>query len=470
MNHRLDRPVAAGAARAVVLAAALSVVLAGVLPVAAGAAVFDVDNAGDDAGTGGCAAAGPCSLRQAITSANATSTPDTITFNAAYDIAIATPLPSPVFPLTIDASSPSAIGTNVAGGLSYAGAVCSVGDYALDLTTPAAFPTTIRALPFSAVCNRAIKSGVPSPTINIGPRRADNTLPVTGAAGGGTEIDIFRADDPGLGSRESGPRLASVSGNSGSYYHLPSPELSPGGRLTATTSGGSGTSNFAQGVDVPADITSPVPGAAVAVSNSRVRLDFNETIAGGSVVPAEFSLGMANQARPVIAAGAIGNSVFLDTNLPWNSGESGGLSVTGNGRVTDLTGNELLGAPGFTVFAGPGELDVPVISSFRFSPNRFCKKVTRRCKRAKTNFYITLNKPARVIFKVLRGTVRKREMVTFVRRLKAGRNKVKFQPVVSGKRLPATTMTLRAVAEDVARSRSMAVETPFRIVKDRRLL
>jgi hypothetical protein len=131
----------------------------------------------------------------------------------------------------------------------------------------------------------------------------------------------------------------------------------------------------------------------------------------------------------------------------------------------DAVGNELLGTPTAPVYAGPGELDVPVISNFKLSPNRFCQRKSRKCKRGSTYIYITLNKPARVIFKVARGTARRSELVTFIHRLKPGKNKVKFDAIVSGRTLPATILTIRAVAQDVARTNSAPVDTPLKIVK-----
>jgi hypothetical protein len=177
---------------------------------------------------------------------------------------------------------------------------------------------------------------------------------------------------------------------------------------------------------------------------------------------------MAHAARPIVGASVNGNSVYLQSSLPWGSGEAGAIGMTGNGRVADVTGNELIGLPTAPVYAGPGEVTGPVISNFKLSPNRFCQRKSARCKRGATYIYISLNKPARVIFKVARGTARRGELVTFVHRLKTGKNKVKFDAVVSGRTLPATVLTIRATAQDVARTSSAPVDTPFRVVKNRR--
>jgi hypothetical protein len=198
-----------------------------------------------------------------------------------------------------------------------------------------------------------------------------------------------------------------------------------------------------------------------------VRIDFSETLSGGGAVASAFALGMANVDRPLVGVSASGNSIYLDSGLPWATGEAGAISLTGNGRVTDIAGNEVLGQPTAPVYAGPGEINGPVISNFRLSPNRFCQRATKLCKRASTYIYITLNKPARVIFKVARGTAHRSELVTFIHKLKAGTNKVKFNAVVSGRTLPATVLTIRATAEDVARTLSPPVDTPLKIVKNK---
>ena len=76
-----------------------------------------------------------------------------------------------------------------------------------------------------------------------------------------------------------------------------------------------------------------------------------------------------------------------------------------------------------------------------------------------------------MIFKVYRGTKNKqRELVTFIRRLKTGRNKIKITSSINGRNLPASTLTLRAVAQDVARTSSAPADAFFRLVKHRREL
>lgn len=432
------------------------------VPTASSAATYMVSKT-VDTNDGVCDA--DCSLREAIVAANAGSSVDVIVFSGALAVTLDDPLPPVDYPLAINAGVTAA---TVSGSAGYVATYCVGSDYALDLTDVDAVGSTVYNLPFYSLCDRAIKSPVQVPTLSVGPRRADGTLPIGGVSPGGDRVDLYFADGPTTGAHEADDYLQTVTATAGVYGFVPGVEPVPGQKLTATSSGLTGTSDFAQRVTVPDDIVSPVFAGAVAVGNARVRLDFSEPIAAGSVAPAGFSLSVGNLARPIIAATPSGNSIFLDTNLPWNPGEAGNFLTTDAVRITDYSGNELIGQAASTVLAGPGELEAPVIGSMRFSSNRVCQSVTARCKRGKTFVLISLNKPARVIFNVLRGTVRKKPMVTFVKRLDAGRNRVSFTATVSGKKLPAIGMTLRATAQDVARSLSSPVETPFRVVTNKR--
>jgi hypothetical protein len=446
-----------------------------VAPHAASGAVFPVVSTVDTGGT--CTVS--CTLRQAINSANATVGPDSIDFpNAAIDVVINDPLPPVLHGVTIDGSGAAGSVSSVRGSTSYVTAHCGTAtawalDIADDLDDPAdnnVSPSTSRFLAFYNVCGRAIKSGLGAPTINVGPRRADGTLSLTGAAAGSV-IEFYKADNaPNSGEADDTLIASALTNGAGSYSFTPSPELAPDSKIVAQTTSASSSSTFSGRVSVPSDIVSPSLISAVAVSNIAVRLDFNEGISPGSVTPGQFNLTIAGTPRPVTGITVYGNSVYLATTVAWATGEAGGVGLTGAGRVTDFSGNEVIGTPATTVFAGPGELTGPTISSFRFSPSRFCKRVTRNCKRGVGYAYLTLNKPCRVIFTVRRGSRRARSLVSFVRRLKQGRNKVKMTAVVSGRTLPASVLTLRAVAEDVARSRTAPTDAAFRIVTNKSLL
>lgn len=449
-----------GTARRLLLLAITAAVLAA-LPATAQAAPYLVDTNSDSAALDSCLGAdNDCSLRGAISLANQDAAADTLTFEAGMTIQIGTPLPDVLENLTIDAN----FDVFVTGSGTYD---CDASDYAIDIRDAGATPSFIFGVVFNDVCGRAIASNQPPPSIAVGPRRADNTVPITGSSGNASSVEIFRADPPAAdGEASAFFQPAGVAG--GAYYYLPAPTPPAGDQFTALASGPSGTSGYAARATTPSDLVSPQVTNAVAVSNNTVRVDFSEQIASGSVSPAGFSVGMAGAARAITAASAYGNSVYLTSNQPWNTGEAGNFGLTGAVRVTDLTGNEVLGGPSGTVFAGPGEITTPVISAYRASPSRFCQKKTRSCKRGNTYLLVTLNKDARVIFNVYKGVRKTRELVRFIRRLKAGRNRVKFTASVNGKALPASVLSVRATAQDVARSLSPPVDAIVRIVKNKR--
>lgn len=434
-----------------------------IAPAAAAADTYVVDDAAS--GSAGACSVGPgdCTLRDAIDAANANAGADTITF-AAVAIVLDSPLPPVTDPVAINAFG---VAVTVSGSATYATNYCATTDYAFDLTDSGATPSSVRSLPIFDVCNRAIRSNVAPPTIRVGPRRFDNTVSVSGTAAAGAQVDVFSADGPDTAASEGEAFLFTLSAPSGTFSYTPGSEPVAGDKFTAIQRTGAGGSNFATRADTPSDLASPTLQQAVAVSNSSIRLDFSEPIAPDSATPSAFALSVAAVPRAISSATVSGSSVYLESSVPWQTGEAGSAVLTGTVRVTDLTGNEAIGQPGVDVYAGPGEATLPQITSMRLAPNRFCKRATRRCRRAKSTVLIALNKPARVIFEVRRGGRRGRTMVTFVRRLDAGRNRVKLTAVVSGKQLPATILALRATAQDVARSLSPPAEAVFRIVTDK---
>jgi hypothetical protein len=204
---------------------------------------------------------------------------------------------------------------------------------------------------------------------------------------------------------------------------------------------------------------------AVATANNSVRLDFNESV-NGSITGAlgAFALKMGAANRQITSVDVSGNSLYLGSaSTPWSAGEAGQVALTGNGRVTDVTGNEVLGEPTKTVFAGPGKLNVPVISKFRTSPSKFCQRKTSKCRRGQTYLYITLSEDARVVFNVYRAKGRK-FVVRYVRKLPKGTSKTRLFGSINGRTLPATSLLVNAIAEDAARNYSAPVDAAFKVV------
>lgn len=443
--------------------AAFLVLLA--LPGVAHADAFVVDDAGSG-NLGACdtGTPGDCTLRDAIDAANANAGADQITFQP-LSIVLDDPLPAVTDPVEIDAFG---VAASVSGSASYVTNHCAGSDFAIDLSAPAASPSEARALAVSAVCGRAIKSNIPAPTIRVGPRRFDNTVSISGSAAAGAEVDLYSADGAATADGEGDGYLLSPAVVGDAYSYTPGVEPAAGSKFSAVQRTASGGSGFSARAVTPSDLVSPVLLRAVAVSNTGVRLDFNEAIAPGSAPPEAFAISVAGVPRSLSSVTVYGNSVFLESGVAWKAGEAGSAVLTGTARVTDTTGNEVIGQPSADVAAGPGEALLPQITSMRASPNRVCKKVTRRCRRGSISILVSLNKPARVVFEVRRRSKRARTMVSFVRRLDAGRSRVKLSAIVSGKQMPRAVLALRATAQDVARSWSPPAETLFRVVDDKR--
>lgn len=443
-------------------AAALSAIFCCALFAAsAGATTYTVDNPADSLTPDDCTVAvSDCTLRGAITLANTTSGPDTIDFDVSLPgpLSIAGPLPAVTEKLTIVGNGE----VSIVGTPGYATSYCAGSSYALDTT---AAQTQVLALPIRAVCGRAIKSPVGAPQIQIGPRRADNSVPISGAAPPGT-VEIFTADAPA----GAGEALELVKDGlptvGGGYSYVPPVQPTPSEKFTATfTDANNVTSTFAQPVSAPADLVSPNLLRAVGVSNNTVRLDFDEPVAGVGGVPGAFSLVMGGVARQVTSVDVAGASVYVGSQTtPWATGEAGTIGFTGAGRVTDMMGNEMLGTPTAFVWAGPGEIVPPTITKLRTTPRTFCRKKTSKCtKRKQTYLYVRVNKPSRVEFRILRAKTGK-FVVRYVRKLPAGTTKTRLLATMNGRLLPLGKLNVQAVAEDQARNFSAPVVAAFKTV------
>lgn len=444
--------------------AALSVALCllAVVGTRASAATFTVDSTNDSGALSACTSApADCSLRGAIGAANGQpnsgSVPDVIDFDPGVTaLTIDAPLPDVTEALKIVGG-----GAVLSGSAAYASA-CEPALFALVAT---AAPLERTNLPVHSVCGRAAQSPVAAPTIQVGPRRADNKVSVSGTAATGT-VELYRADPPAVTGEASGLFADGVASN-GLYSYTPVTEPVAGERFAATVTADGATSTFSATAETPSDLTSPTFERAVAISNNALRLDFSEPISPGVITqPGAFALSMGGIAREVTNVGVDGTSVYLTTlTTPWNTGDAGTVTFTGNGRVTDMPGNELLGQPVEAVYAGPGELTGPTISRLKLSHAGFCLKRTKRCtKRTKIYIYFNLNKPSRVTFTITRQTGR-RFVVRYTHRYPAGRVKSGLSAVMRGRTLPTRGLVVQVVAEDVARNLSAPVEIPFRVAK-----
>lgn len=421
----------------------------------ASADTYEVDTAADNGALNTCGpGGGDCSLRGAIDKADLDPATDILIFSVP-SVTLDSPLPQIQEKLTVNGG-----GTTVVGSPAYSTA-CFPNEFAFDLT---AAQVALFQLPIYNVCQRAIKSNVPAPTISVGPRRSNNTVSLNGAAVGAS-VDIYDADPPANGP-EASEYFDSVVAVNGGYARLLTTLPATGEKFTATTTDSSGrTSGFAVPAATPPEFTSPVLNNAVAIANNEVRLDFNEPISGAiNGVVGAFTLKMGTANRQITSVGVSGNSLYVGSaTTPWDSGEAGQVVFTGAGRVADGFGNEVLGEPTRTVYGGPGKLTQPVISKFRTSPSKFCKRKTSKCRRGQTYLYITLSEDARVVFNVYRQKGRK-FVVRYVRKLKKGTNKTRLFGTINGRTLPATWLRVNAVAEDTARNYSAPVDARFKVV------
>lgn len=426
----------------------------------AGAVTYTVDLASDNATPNACTGAvNDCTLRGAIATANGNSGPDVIVFDPSISgtLTIGTMLPPVTSPLTIDGDGTVAI----AGSGAYVLA-CTTDDYALTTT---ATQVQVLGLPILNVCGRAIKSNVAAPSIRVGPRRSDNTVPINGSAPIGS-VEIYRADAPASPGEALSLFKDNVPSVGGGYAYVPPAQPTPSEKFTATATDASGaTSTFAAPAAAPVDLVSPQLLRAVGIANNAVRLDFNEPVSGVGGATGAFTLNMGGINRQVTSVDISGNSIFLGSaSTPWATGEAGQVSFTGNGRVTDLMGNELLGQPSSNVYAGPGEITLPTITKYRATPASFCRKKTSKCtKRKQTYLYITLSKPSRVTFVIYKAKSRS-FVLRFVRKLPAGTTKLRLMATMNGRTLPLGSLVVQAIAEDQARNFSAPAEAPFKTV------
>lgn len=421
------------------------------------AATFTVSTGADATSPGGCQP-GSCTLRDAVEAANTAVGEDTIDFGSGVASAqLDTPLPAATEGLTINGGGKAVIGSN-----DYQSACQSIGGA---FSSQDAVLRLI-ALPVRGVCGRAVVSSIPAPSISIGPRRADGQVMIGGTGTLGT-IELFRAESGAIGGEASETYASGIVSN-GSWSYAPTSEPAAGQRFTAMLTAPTGvSSNFSAVATTPADLTSPEFVRAVGISNSSVRLDFNEPVSGSIAGRGDaFSLNMGGVQRVISAVDVSGNSVFLSSvAMPWGTGEAGVISFTGSGRVTDLTGNELLNRPPAIVLAGPGELYPPKFTRARFTIKKICqKKVKKKCtKRLSTYLQFTLDKPARVVFDVVRAGSGK-FVARLVRKLPAGSSKLKFTGRLAGKTLPAMKLAMRITGEDAARNVSAPLDVPFQVV------
>jgi hypothetical protein len=296
--------------------------------------------------------------------------------------------------------------------------------------------------------------GVTAPqNVRVGPRRADNSLPVTGATASGT-VEIFKGDPAG-----SAPTTFLADTPGGDFSYTPSPELAPGDKVAATFTNPTGsTSELSATATVPSDIVSPVLAGSRALSTSSVFIQPSEPIDGATVQLSDFTVEMAG-VRRTVTAGAIasdGSSLTLATSTAWKAGEAGFVELAGPGAVGDVAGNQNVDVSRVRVAAAPGDFIAPVITSLSFKPTRICLTRNRRCRKPGMTLTFVASEEGRGTLQAVRGSRANAKNFDVV----AGKNTYRFDGRFRGRKLRAGRYGLVITMRDVVGN--VASETPFR--------
>jgi hypothetical protein len=273
--------------------------------------------------------------------------------------------------------------------------------------------------------------GIAAPaSLRVGPRQPDGSLPVTGTVSSGSRVDVYGGADPTK-------FLGTATPAGGSFSFPLNPDPAPGGTVSATVTGSSGTSQYATAT-VPADISSPFISAAYAFSTNEVIVTPSEPLAGGSLNLSDFSLQMAGTPR-AISQGAVspdGGRVYLISSQPWNPGEAGIISLTGPGVLTDAAGNfNQAPAPVF-VGAAPGDFQPPLVLNLKITPSRACLSKSRRCRHPGVTISFVTNEVGKAVVVVNRAS--NRRAGEFVKKVaRPGLVKIKWRGTIHGRRLRA---------------------------------
>jgi hypothetical protein len=480
---------------------ALAALLASLLAApAAGAANFRVDETGDDPAqtvpNGQCSAPpGGCTLREAVLEANATPAADTIDFvdnlgtvrpaaqlppirarvtiEGGGDITIAPSAPIALPLILITEGATSGAGSTLReltidgdpAGPGRAGPLVRVGvdDVTLDRVTlknsaddgvevaDAAQRVRITRSPVFAYApgHQAIaldgenaNNGIAPPqNLRVGPRRGDGTLPVTGTAADGV-VELFRGDP------DTGPQSFVTDSPGGSFAVLLGIEPTPGEKVSATVTDPEGDTSAFATATTPSDVVSPALLGGVATSLNEVRLQPSEPLDPSSVQIADFTLVMAGSERPLggLFVAPDGSSVMLQSSTPWLNGEAGTIAFKTPAVVTDIAGNQNLQPGVVRVGGAPGDFIAPAVSSLKVSPkSRICISKGRRCKKPGTYVSFISSEDGEAVYTFFRG---KRAIGTRRYPVKPGRNKIRFDGRIRGRKMTAGRYTLRVGVED----------------------
>jgi hypothetical protein len=269
--------------------------------------------------------------------------------------------------------------------------------------------------------------------LRVGPRQPNGTLPVSGTVAAGSRVDVYSGDPAGTDAT----RFIGAAAPSGSSFSLvPSPELAPGGKVSATVTG-SGTSQYAT-VAVPTDVTSPTLRNAFAFTTNEVIVTPSEPLAAGSLNLSDFRLQMAGVPRPITQGGVSpdGSRVYLISSQPWNPGEAGGISLPGAGAITDAAGNFNLGPNPISVGAAPGDFQPPAVLGLKLRPSKVCLTKAKSCKHPGVTISFVTNEVGKAVVVINRAS--NRRAGEFVKKVSApGVVKIPWHGTIHGRKLRA---------------------------------
>ena len=443
--------------RRLVLLATLVAALASA-PTAHGAN-FEVNSTADtgdaDATADGLctSAGGNCTLREAIFEASAIADADTITFSVAQIGVASTLNVGAGCPTTCPMTITGPIRLQGAGGVGTILQVTTAGagsSFSLITVTGAGFAgidlggtlSTVSRSPIFASGTPIAGSPVSAPDgMRIGPRRADGSLPLTGTTNGGL-LELF------TGNAFAASPIAfegELSVGAGGFSHVFPSEPAPGSLFSATVTSGNGTSGFAVAA-VPDDVVSPDVVGAVATSTTQVRVQLSEPVDPGSVGPEDFLLDMAEGQRTVtgVSLDPTNTQAFL-TSSGWQNGEAGFVQLTAAGVIADAAGNASLATTRFRVAAAPGDFFGPIGSSLSIRPRAICLTRSRRCRRTGATVRFISSEPGRARLVILRGN---RRMGEDIANVEAGRNAIRFNGRLRGRKLRAGSYRMLLYIED----------------------
>lgn len=471
-------------------------------PPAAGAATFTVDDPGDapdatpTAADNQCrTAAGRCTLRAAIMQSNATPSADTVVFThpaGGLTVRPAALLPSISAPLTIDGGGggvtiapsaplagrlidfgPAAPGSAIRSltldgdpaGSGSSGPLVQVAASDVTIDRVIARNSTADGIGVASSAQRvritrspvfgyapgaaaiALAPGangdVPPPTLRVGPRRADGTLPVTGGTAGEGVVELFRGD-PGTGPQE----FTADTETAGSFGFVPGIEPAPGEKFSATFRDPAGDTSAFTTATTPSDVASPSLLGGVAVNLSAVRVQPSEPVDPSTVQPDDFALTMAGSDRPIggVSVAPDGSTVTLFSSTPWLNGEAGTVTLRGPGAVSDIAGNQSLQPQTVRVGGAPGDFIAPAVTSLRVTPrSRICISKGPRCRKPGAYVSFVSSEEGDAVYTFVRG---KRLLGQRRYSAKAGRNRIRFDGRVRGRKLTAGRYKLYVGVED----------------------